>query len=144
MNQFDSNPPSPFVPSVKRGPFTTHNGPWFHWAKDDQFRQGVRLQERHCNSQGIAHGGFLSAFADGLLATAIFRAKGRPSVTVQLTTNFLKPAQAGEWLQGTGQVTRMTRSLVFVEGRAWIGEDEEIPQSDWVFTAQAVFQQRRK
>ena len=26
------NPPQPFQPSVRRGPFTTHNGPWYHWA----------------------------------------------------------------------------------------------------------------
>ena len=66
-------PPEPFRLSVRRGPFTTHNGPWFHWASPDTFRQGVRLLERHCNSRSIVHGGFISSFADGLAATAVFR-----------------------------------------------------------------------
>ena len=78
------NPPQPFQPSVRRGPFTTHNGPWYHWADAAGFRQGLRLQERHCNGRGIAHGGFLSAFADGLTATAIFRELRRGSVTSEV------------------------------------------------------------
>ena len=32
------NAPAPFKKSVRRGPFTTHNGPWFHYAKDGIFR----------------------------------------------------------------------------------------------------------
>ena len=71
--------PEPFRPSVRRGPFTTHNGPWFHWAEKEHWRQGVRLLERHCNSRGIVHGGFLCSFADGLAATAVFKEVRLPS-----------------------------------------------------------------
>jgi len=180
--------PFPFKLSTRRGPFTTHNGPWYHWvgnlgalvaeqsgadgignadghagdepaadlglstgpqsdAQSDQtvsrdetvFRQGVRLRERHCNSRGHAHGGFLSAFADGLLATAIFRETGRPSVTIRLTTDFLRVARVGDWMQGTAYVERATRSLVFVEARAWIGEAVIEDADTQVFSARAVF-----
>jgi len=174
--------PYPFKLSTRRGPFTTHNGPWYHWvgklealvaeqsgaggignadghagdepaadlglstgpqsdAQSDQtvFRQGVRLRERHCNSRGHAHGGFLSAFADGLLATAIFRETGRPSVTIRLTTDFLRVARVGDWMQGTAYVERATRSLVFVEARAWIGEAVIEDADTQVFSARAVF-----
>ncbi len=185
--------PYPFKLSTRRGPFTTHNGPWYHWAgysdafikkvqelgpkandlgetdreeegviywqgtedalldvasaaeacaaagQESEFRQAVRLQERHCNSRGHAHGGFLSAFADGLLATAIFRATGRPSVTVRLTTDFLRVARVGEWMQGTARIERATRSLAFVEARAWISESlTEVPDQQ-IFTSQAIF-----
>ncbi len=196
------NAPYPFKLSTRRGPFTTHNGPWYHWvgkleallaeqsgadghagsrasshagdetaadlgfsagpqsdAQSDQtvfrgdrvsrdeavsrdetvFRQGVRLRERHCNSRGHAHGGFLSAFADGLLATAIFRETGRPSVTIRLTTDFLRVARVGDWMQGTAYVERATRSLVFVEARAWIGEAIIEDADTQVFSARAVF-----
>lgn len=192
--------PYPFKLSTRRGPFTTHNGPWYHWVGNldalvaeqsgadgsgyagsrtdveagtdlgsgsgadlgsdlglpmgpksvthsDQtefrhqtvFRQGVRLRERHCNSRGHAHGGFLSAFADGLLATAIFRETGRPSVTIRLTTDFLRVACAGDWLQGTAHVERATRNLVFAEARAWIGEALIEDADTQVFSARAVF-----
>jgi len=134
-----NNPPAPFRKSTRRGPFTTHNGPWYHWADSSGFRQGVRLQERHCNSRGHAHGGFLSSFADGLLATAVFRELNRGSVTVQLTTEFLLPAEIGQWVQGTAWINRASRSLAFVEACAWVGEAKEAPQADLVFTANAVF-----
>ena len=87
--------PKPFRPSVRRGPFTTHNGPWFHWAEELDWRQGVRLLERHCNSRGIVHGGFLSSFGDGLAATAVFREINRASVTIKLNTEFLRSAKEG-------------------------------------------------
>ena len=136
---FPDNPPPPFQPSVRRGPFTTHNGPWYHWADETDFRQGVRLQQRHCNGRGIAHGGFLSAFADGLTATAIFRQLRRGSVTMKLNTEFLRSAKAGDWLQGTAKLTRATRNMAFVEAYGWVGEAAEIAHDDLVFSASAVF-----
>ncbi len=135
-------PPEPFRLSVRRGPFTTHNGPWFHWAKDDAFRQGVRVVKNHCNSRGIVHGGFLSSLADGLAATAVFRSLGRNSVTIKLSTEFLASAKVGNWLQGTAWVVRSTRSLAFVEARAWLGEGQDMPSATddgYIFTASAIF-----
>jgi uncharacterized protein (TIGR00369 family) len=137
--ELDIKVPEPFKKSMRRGPFTTHNGPWYHWSSEETFRQGIRLQERHCNSRGHAHGGFLSAFADGLLATAIFREAKLTAVTVQLTTEFLNEARQGDWLQGTGRLIRATKSLVFVEAQAWTGEGVELPNERLVFTAHAIF-----
>lgn len=140
IEKIDPNhPPAPFRRSTRRGPFTTHNGPWYHWADETGFRQGVRLQDRHCNSRGHAHGGFLSSLADGLLATAVFRNLNRGSVTVQLTTEFLLPAKVGQWVQGTAWLNRATKSLAFVEACAWVGEGQEVAKSDMVFTSHAVF-----
>lgn len=139
--------PEPFKLSVRRGPFTLHNGPWYHWAEGDDFRQGVRLASHHCNGRGIAHGGFLSTFADGLMATAIFRHCAAASVTIQLTTEFLRPARASDWLQGTGWVDCQTRSLIFTQACAWLGDGREIPSaktaSNLVFTAHAIFKTTR-
>lgn len=136
------NPPAPFRLSVRRGPFTTHNGPWFHWASETDFRQGVRLQPRHCNSRQIAHGGFLASFADGLAATAVFRDIKRALVTIKLNTEYLRSAQAGDWLQGTARVTHATGKTAFVDAFAWVGEGEDIPMSELVFRASAVFRLR--
>ena len=142
--EIDLAPPPPFRESVRRGPFTLHNGPWFHWAQDGDFRQGVRIQPRHCNSRRIVHGGFLTTFADGLAATAIFRETGRSSVTIKLNTEFLKSARAGDWLQGTGRLVRQTRTLAFVEAFAWVGDDIDMPESGFVFTADAIFRLSRQ
>lgn len=144
-------PPEPFRLSVRRGPFTTHNGPWFHWADDSDWRQGVRLVERHCNSRGIVHGGFLCSFADGLAATAVFREVKRASVTIKLNTEFLRSAKSGEWLQGTAKITRATGKMAFVDAYAWAvnetddgagdetRESRDIPMDNLVFRSAAVF-----
>ena len=132
-------PPEPLRLSVRRGPFTTHNGPWFHWARPDTFRQGVRLLERPCNSRGIVHGGFLSSFADGLAATSVFREVKRASVTIKLNTEFLRSAKSGDWLQGTAKVTRATRKTAFVDAYAWVGEGEEPPMDSLIFRSSAIF-----
>jgi len=131
--------PQPFRLSVRRGPFTTHNGPWFHWAENDEWRQGVRLMDRHCNSRGIVHGGFLSAFADGLAATTVFRDLKRSSVTIKLNTEFLRSAKSGEWLQGTAKLVKGTGKMAFVDAYAWTGEGRDIPMDDLVFRSAALF-----
>ena len=131
--------PEPFRPSVRRGPFTTHNGPWFHWTEKEHWRQGVRLLERHCNSRGIVHGGFLSSFADGLAATAVFKEVKRASVTIKLNTEFLRSAEQGEWLQGTAQISRATGKTAFVDAYAWTGEGRDIIMDNLVFRSSAVF-----
>ena len=138
------NPPAPFKLSVRRGPFTTHNGPWFHWADKADFRQGVRLLDRHCNSRGIVHGGFLTGFADGLAATAVFRELKRSAVTIKLNTEFLRSAQSGDWLQGTARIDRATGKMAFVDAFAWIGEGPDVPMDNLVFRASALFRLREE
>ncbi|MDO8840254.1 MAG: PaaI family thioesterase [Parvibaculum sp.] len=117
----DDNPPDGFVPSTGRGPYTSHNGPFFHKVTDDGFVHGVRVRSRHCNSRGITHGGMLMAFADGLLGTAVWRATQTVALTVRMNSDFLSSARPGEWLEGTARVTRATRSVAFCEAELYVG-----------------------
>jgi uncharacterized protein (TIGR00369 family) len=114
-------PPPGFVASRTRGPFTTHNGPYFHKADEDHFEHAFYALSRHCNSMGIVHGGMLTAFLDGLLATAVHRSCGTASVTIHLSVDFLSMARAGEWVTGTGIVTRKTKDLAFCEANVQVG-----------------------
>jgi acyl-coenzyme A thioesterase PaaI-like protein len=38
--------------------------------------------------------------------------------TVSLQLDFMAPARMGDWVEGEGQVLRVTRSLVFAQGLA--------------------------
>lgn len=116
-----ANAPPGFVPSGSRGPYTRHNGPFFHKATEEGFWHGVRLLSRHCNSRGIAHGGMLMSFADGLLGTAVYRATQTVALTIQMNSMFLSSARAGDWLEGTARVTRATRSVAFCEAEIYVG-----------------------
>lgn len=130
-------PPEGFDLSRTRGPYTTHNGPFYHKVTDQGFRHGVRLKHRHCNSRGIAHGGMLMAFADGLLATAVYRATKTPAVTVRVNSDFLSSAREGDWLEGTAEVSGTEDDVVFVRGHIEAGGRE-------VLTASGVFKLVRR
>ena len=114
----DAPPPAGFVLATGRGAFSTRNGPYFH---DAAGRQAFFARKRHCNGIGLIHGGMLSAFLDGVLASASARATGAVSVTVHLSVDFLDMGRAGEWVIGEASLTRAARDLAFVEGRAHIG-----------------------
>ena len=117
-------PPEGFAPST-RGPFTTHNGPFFHRiGEEGDFEHAFYALRRHCNGMGIVHGGMLTTFLDGLLARAVVNAIQSAAVTVHLSVDFLSMARAGDWVFGDARVTRKARDLVFVEGRVRVGERE--------------------
>ncbi len=117
-------PPAGFVPQPGRGPFTSHNGPFYHSPDADGARQAFLALARHCNSVGIVHGGMLSAFLDGLLASAAAQASQATPVTVHLSIDYLDMGRAGDWIVGDARVTRLTRDLAFAEGRAQVlGQD---------------------
>lgn len=130
-------PPEGFVQSA-RGPFTTHNGPFFHRIKEDgSFEHAFYVLKRHCNGMGIVHGGMLTTFFDGLLARAAFTATGTVSVTMHLSVDFLSMARAGDWVFGDARVTRKTRDVVFVEGRVRVGE-RDIVRGSGVFKTRST------
>lgn len=122
MNDTENdNPPNGYVLSTSRGPYTTHNGPFYHKVTEEGFRHGVRVKKRHCNSRGITHGGMLMAFADGLLGTAVWRQTQMVALTVRMNSDFLSSARPGEWLEGTARVTRATKSVAFCEAELFVG-----------------------
>lgn len=125
-------PPTGFVLSEGRGPFTTHNGPVYHSVEGGVFRQGFRVLTQHCNGHGIAHGGWLSAFTDGVLGAAVWRETKAPSVTLRLNVDFLDMVRPGEWVEGTAIVTRATRTLAFARAELTGGGRK-------VLTAEGVF-----
>ena len=112
--------PPGFVESTTRGPFTTHNGPVYHKV-DDRFLRGFRALPHHCNTHGIVHGGWLMAFTDGVLGAAVWEAAKTRSVTLRMNADFIAMVRAGEWVEGKGQVTRATRSLVFARAELTTG-----------------------
>lgn len=115
-------PPDGFIRSLHRGPFSLHNGPVFHKIDGERFWHGLYITERHSNSRGRLHGGMMTAFADGLLATAVGRVNSVPAVTVNLNCNICAAADIGDWLEGTARQTSAADGFAFVEAEAWVGE----------------------
>ena len=113
------DPPEGFLASGSRGPFSSHNGPYFHRAQPGELtEQAFYALPRHANGLGLVHGGMLTAFLDGLMGAAVYRSVRQTAVTIHLSVDFLHMARVGEWVMGEAKVTRATRDVAFVEARA--------------------------
>ncbi len=124
--------PEGYQPIRSTQPFGTLVGPIFEKPGDEAVRRGFRVLERHCNQGGIAHGGMMMTFIDVILGTVVWRVTGRPALTVSMKVDFLAPARRGDWVEGTAEVVRATKSLSFVEGALSVAGRR-------VLTASAVF-----
>jgi len=71
-------------------------------------------------------------FADIVLARGVMQEIGGMAVTVRMVSDFMAPVLVGAWLEGRAEVSKVTRSLVFVSGELSV-------KGKVVFTAQATF-----
>lgn len=110
--------PEGYVPHrfLRSEPFLESFGPFYIHRGGARPRIGLRIEARHCNPNGTAHGGMMSSMADIVTAYAIFDAC-HPAVprlaTVNLAVDFLGAPPLGCWFDGWGEVQRMGGSLVF-------------------------------
>jgi uncharacterized protein (TIGR00369 family) len=97
--------------------FETGTGP-FYARKDDNGRIVCRFiaEPRHMNGGGFMHGGCFLTFADFACFSIADEVLGGPSVTVNLSGDFLASAQAGDMMEATGEVTRAGGRLLYVRG----------------------------
>jgi uncharacterized protein (TIGR00369 family) len=93
-----------------------------YWSESRQ-RFAFRVSERHRNANGGIHGGMLMTLADQVLGITVVRAIGnRPAATVSLNCDLVAGAMPGDLVEGTAEVTRITRSIVFVQGTLFRGQ----------------------
>src|SRR3954470_22754972 len=98
--------------------FMEANGPFYTRVEGEQLVLGLVVEERHCSSIGLCHGGMLLTLADLILVIGVnVQAKlWRFLPTVSVTCDFLGPAPKGAWLEARVQVLRTTRNLAFAQG----------------------------
>ena len=122
----EDTPPG-FAPLVWPG-FCTLIGPLWSRPKGDgpDVDIGLRIEPRHANSGGYAHGGLIATLADIALTHTIGRRAGPDFliVTVSMNVDFTGSARVGDWVEAHTLVTRSEGSLAFaqcdllVEGKA--------------------------
>jgi len=127
--------PEGFVPFAEQGPFLEHVGPVYVSEDAGELVLGLRAQERHNNHRGTIQGGLLSTFADFVLGRAIEAdaEDGKDRATVSLTVDFLKPAQAGDWIESRSRVDRVGGTLSFADCTLTVEEREIVrARAVWV------------
>lgn len=89
---------------------------------DGTCRSAFYSEERHTNSSGALHGGLMMSFADfSLFAIAKAELDG-PCVTVGFNSEFIAAVGAGNLIESTGEILRATKSLLFVRGVIFSGD----------------------
>ena len=114
-----SHAPHGWLPFTIEEGFIGVNGPLFVRRSGDGIVLGMRVEARHCNPNGMCHGGMLMTFADMMLPIGARYAAQMPAVflpTINLSMDYLAPAPLGAWLEGRARVLRVTRNLVFADG----------------------------
>ncbi len=95
------------------GAFVEYVGPLYVRTADGAL--GLRVDDRHLNVAGTAMGGLLAALVDAAFGRAIrAQTDGDAAIaTVSLTTDYLRPAAPGAWLETHAEVERLTGRLAF-------------------------------
>src|SRR5437867_3372349 len=81
-------------------------GPLWFKAEGERLRVGLPLEPRHGNPMGWAHGGLLATVADMVMGAGSGHATGIrwPHPTVSLSTEFVRGAKLGRWLEGSARI----------------------------------------
>ncbi len=119
------------------GPMTPAEDPawagWFQWGRDpfEAFigplfcrydeagvpRTAFRAAAHHMNVGDFMHGGALMTFADYTLFFVSRQAlDDAPAVTATLNTDFVGAVPVGAMVEGTGEVIKAGRSMLFARG----------------------------
>jgi uncharacterized protein (TIGR00369 family) len=107
--------PEGFRPIQRGGPFLTALGPLYVNTSGEMPVIGLRVEEKHLNTRGIAHGGMLVTLADSALgiALAMSRTPPQPMVTVNLSTDFADAARADDWIEAHVDIQKVGARLAF-------------------------------
>lgn len=120
-----------FSPCKQQQGFSQHIGPFYEKGLANSWQRALPLDDRHMNPEGVVHGGVLLSFADYVIYRGIGDVLGHDIAfaTINLDSQFLAAAKAGEVLYGEGEIVRATRSIIFAQGRIWTERREIIRAS---------------
>jgi acyl-coenzyme A thioesterase 13 len=126
--------PAGFEPLFRTSNFLELVGPFYHRGKGLGLVVGLRIEEKHANASGFAHGGVLMTLADIALGYAASSTQEPPlrAVTANLAADFAGSARVGDWVEARVDVQKIGARLVFANAYLTVG-DERIVRASAVF-----------
>ncbi|MFL5372874.1 MAG: PaaI family thioesterase [Myxococcales bacterium] len=114
----EENLPEGFARLDRGGPFLTSLGALYAKKTEQGLVIAMRIEDRHLNTRGIAHGGMLVTLADSALGIAIATAGQDPSrprafVTVNLSVDFIASAREGDFVEAHVGIEKLGARLAF-------------------------------
>lgn len=122
--------PFAFTPLFRSSPFLDLVGPFYQREEGDGLVLGLRIEGRHANARGTAHGGLLVTMADVALGynasyAGIAKEPGaRPTAaltTANLSVDFAGSARVGDWVEARVDVQRVGRRPAFANAYLSVG-----------------------
>lgn len=115
-----SAPPDPlhgFEPWERTSPFGNAAGPLMVRREAHGLTFAVRIEERHTNARGTAHGGVLSTIADMTVGYAVAMSTDPPTSlrTASMTIDFIATVRVGDIVLSTPRVLHVGSRLAHAE-----------------------------
>lgn len=128
------SPPAGFQPLFRTSPFLEATGPYFYKSEEGGLVLGLRVEEKHANASGTAHGGLLATLADVSLGyvTALSQTPPMRLTTVSLGLDYVGAAKIGDWLEARVTVVKFGARLAFANAIVVV---DEVP----IMSAKATF-----
>jgi len=126
--------PQGFKPLFRSSPFLDLLGPFYYHEGTEGLVVGIRVEEKHTNARGLAHGGLFMTLADIALGYSAAFSKDPPLklVTTTLTTDFAGSAKIGDWLEAKVDIQKTGSRLVFANTYISV-EDERVVRASASF-----------
>jgi acyl-coenzyme A thioesterase PaaI-like protein len=130
--------PAGFEPLFRTSPFLELLGPFFYRRTTNSLVIGLRVEDKHTNARGTAHGGLLLTLADIALGyTAAFSADPPLSLTTaNICADLVGYARVGDWIEAHVDIQRIGSRLVFANAYLLVGS-ERIARTSAVFARNA-------
>lgn len=130
--------PAGFEPLFRTSPFLEMLGPFFYRRAENAFVIGLRIEDKHTNARGTAHGGLLLTLADVALGyTAAFSADPPLSLTTaNISADLAGHARVGDWVEAHVDIQKIGRRLVFANAYLLVGS-ERVARASAVFARNA-------
>lgn len=99
-------------------------------VQDDSITIEVKVRQEMCNPVGTLHGGIHSAILDEVIGMTV-AAMGNEThfVSLNMTTDYLRAARAGEAVQATSKVIRKGRTAIHLIGQITNAEGKELSRA---------------
>lgn len=121
----EGTPPAGYAPLFRSSPFLELLGPLYYRRDEDKGMViALRVEQKHCNQRGTAHGGLLCSLADVALgySTAFSREPPLAMATVNLNMDFCGAARLGDLLEVRTQIQKIGQRLAFASAAIDAGE----------------------
>ena len=111
---------------VSKKGFIKHiGGIEFKKISENNFEFQSKVQNFNLNSAGISHGGYIAAILDNGMGSAAHKVinDGKRCVTISLDIKFIGSSKENDILIGKVNITKKTKTLIFVKVELFQAED---------------------